>query len=355
MVQPEYSEKSTGPEFSHTPRTVHEDWIVGMASEQLNIVYERALGNGTDVSFLRTITHFFQDPLSKFPDVYQKIGRRDAENDRILPSFTESIDATTERLLFLSDLKKIPQESIHGIVLGGSLSYGRFYNIRKGFNGSDIDLFYIVTPEFFSEPMPKKLLIEIGFKQEQLEEFESRTKKFPQLAQIIPHLMMSHKFELPTCILSLKILPMTVFQYEFVDILQSVQQNIPDLVLRIPDFKPDHYTLDHFTQYNFLHEPMEIPIEEEIVHEAVITHIPAVAHRDGHLHTGDHHNHLMPCFDILYGNENIHQIISQFHQLLRNTVRREREWSPDARVINGHIRKSVLSPQMLEKVAYDFL
>ena len=46
------------------------------------------------------------------------------------PAVFETMHETCRRLAFLRDFKSIAQHSTEAIVLGGSLSYGKFYNVR---------------------------------------------------------------------------------------------------------------------------------------------------------------------------------------------------------------------------------
>lgn len=79
--------------------------------------------------------------------------------DKQQPLLWEAIYETVKRLRFIERFSAQLPEEVAGIICGGSMSYGRFYNIRGGKDPSDIDMFVIVDNEFFhSEDAQRELM-----------------------------------------------------------------------------------------------------------------------------------------------------------------------------------------------------
>jgi len=99
------------------------------------------------------------------------------------PKLVESIEATLVRFSKLEELKKSFGGRIEGIILGGSMSYGPFYNVRENLDrtgGSDIDLILVASLEQLSKFWD--FIEEIKFFSESDKEmFLRRQKHFLQL------------------------------------------------------------------------------------------------------------------------------------------------------------------------------
>jgi hypothetical protein len=74
--------------------------------------------------------------------------------DRRQPSFQESTKETVERLRKIENLAEYLKGDVEGVIIGGSMSYGLFYNIRGGLDAtgsSDIDIIAILKEKEFEK------------------------------------------------------------------------------------------------------------------------------------------------------------------------------------------------------------
>ncbi len=338
-------------------RTDDENGIIGQLAQQLDQQWLAHKENGTGIEFLGQLDAELATPHT-YPSIFLKDGAYDSANERFLPNFLTAIRETVPRLRCIAQLTQSAPQTVRGIIVGGSMSYGRFYNIRGGKEGSDIDIFYIVEPAFFfdhasDETFPSS----VGFDESERKEFIERAYNFPSLVQKINHLMMSHKFHLPGFTLSVKCMQIQEFEEEFSSHIQQALAHDQDIVLPIFDYKQGPYPLHHFTQYNFLHEPYFFPVHERQEDDSTITAVPSMIIADGHLYTGDHQNHCIPAYDIEIDRDGtIQTTLTQFHAILTERAKRERQRYGDAvHVINAQTRKTVLSPQVLAEALRKFL
>ncbi len=338
-------------------RTDDENEIVGQLAHQLDQQWLANKEKGTGIEFLDQLDKELAIPHT-YPSIFLKEGRYDVANERFLPNFIEATKETVQRLRFIEQLTHSVPQTAHGIIVGGSMSYGRFYNIRSGNDGSDIDLFYIVEPMFFSENQIDEIFpLSLKFDETERQDFVKRAHKFPSLAKKINYLMMSYKFHLPGFTVSTKFMQFQEFEEEFSSKIQQMLVHDQDIVLPIFDYKQGPYPLHHFTQYNFLHAPYYFPVHETQENDSVITALPSIIVFDGNLYTGDHHNHLMPAYDIEIDRDgSIQKVLTEFYSLLTERAQRERQRYGDTiHVINAQTRKTVLSPQVFEEAIRKFL
>lgn len=71
-----------------------------------------------------------------------------------MPNFSESLLATLERFQVLEETEEVFLNIVDGIIVGGSLAYGPFYNVRAGEDktvSSDIDMIMIIGDDFLDE------------------------------------------------------------------------------------------------------------------------------------------------------------------------------------------------------------
>jgi len=277
--------------------------------------------------------------------------------NRRQPSFREAVIETAKRLKLINQLDQDVPDEIMAIVLGGSMSYGRFYNIRGGVDSSDIDLFFIVDQDFFQKTDVLKILPPaLGFKPEDLDHLQERINIVPFLQDRAD--IMSHKLELEDFIVSVKFFPFDVFVDEFIEGPENAMILGRNVECSIRDNKQEPYSMKVFTQYNFLHEPLYYTISEIACQEGVITSIPAFIIKDGHFYTGDHHNQVLPFFDLIFDRSgSVSDILRQNHELLKIRCNQEQEQSKnpsDLLVINAQARKPVFSPQILKKAVGEF-
>src|SRR3989344_4744909 len=332
-------------------RTQKEHVVVGAGAKILQDLWYQNCKSGNQLSFIEQIQELVRDKES-LPSIFLLEGGISKEANKRVPSFIESVHETTKRLSFIEALRKasIPP-TLKGILYGGSMSYGKFYNVRGGKDASDVDLFYIVESDFFaSEDLYNVFSFKHGFLPDQIQLLQDRSIQFLNLYRAGKADLMSQKLHTQDFVTSLKIMPISVFRDELTFSLLDTVASGQDVVFGIRDYKPGLYSTRVFTQYDFSHTPYYYSTTEEILaDDTVVTTIPSYLVKDGHLYTGDHHNHFIPRYDILYDvNGCCEAIMREFHHILKNRSILEKQISKNPwmyEVINVQDRKSILSSQ----------
>ena len=155
-------------------------------------------------------------------------------------------------------------------------------------------------------------------------------------------------------------MPLEIFKAEFTTNFESVLTSGIDTISSMRDYKQGPYTMPIFTQYNLKHEPFSYRIAEEHLPDGTaITTIPSVILSNNNLYTGDHHNHFIPRYDIVYDIDGeVETSLQDFHKILKRRVQYEKQMRPDQaakyEVVNVQDRRSILSPYILQQARRHF-
>ncbi|MBI4096602.1 MAG: hypothetical protein HY425_02685 [Candidatus Levybacteria bacterium] len=336
---------------------IEKRWIIGEAAASLEEQWrvQRSLGNAN--TFLEELTATIIRNGPKLSPAFTSPNI--SIDNRRQPSFIEAVAETSKRLQTLERLVNTAPESVRGIVVGGSVSYGKFYCVRGAPDPSDIDLFYIVDPAFFTrEQTSNAFNSKAGIDAIQAERFYERAARFPELMHSQKAALMSEKFKVEDFIVSVKILPLSTFRAEFDTDLKLAANKNGNQIQPVLDYKHELYPITSFTQYNFLGEPYTFLVNQNLQADgSSIANIPSIIVASGHLYTGDHHNHAFPKYEIMLDrNGDIGQIIQTFEERLRQRAKQERKYfrREDINVLRAHDRKNVFSPQVLEEAMRKF-
>lgn len=328
--------------------------ILGKLAEDLDLIWQREKAKGRGRSFLGSLLDECTRIESTLPEPLTTRG--EIVYHRQQPSFVEAVQETAKRLIVVDNITANLPESVVGVICGGSLSYGRFYNVRCQPNPSDIDLFYIVNQDFFdSDGSDTSATISPnrGFGKASCEDFLARSVAFRRLFTQGKAQLISLKVPVEDFLVSIKIMPVKTFVDEFDTELKNVIEQDQKTIVPVYDFKQGPYANTVFIQYNFLHEPYYFHITEEYPPEGgAITSIPCVFIVDGHLYTGQHHNHVTPLFEVEQDKSGlITATILQFKRHLNQRLQLERQRERDSMLefVNCHDRRDILSPRIVER------
>lgn len=317
-------------------------------SQNLDRIWLASKERGEGIEFLDSILPQLPSVESDLPP-YLRI-RGETVYERQQPSLSEAIRETAKRLKFIQRLTSNLPDSVRGVIVGGSLSYGRFYNVRGLPNPSDVDIFVVVDSDFFEKGDGNLLVsVENGFSEQTVEDYSRRTNAFKELYARGEVDLMSIKTLVDDFLASLKILPFETFKNEFDTQLESASGNSESQVVGIRDYKQGAYPIRTFIQYNFLHEPFYFEIEESYpVAGGAITTLPLLIVKDDKMYTGQHHNHVIPRMEIEFDRSgNVGDILSRFSSYLKSRYAIEKKRSPgpnDMSFLNCHDRRDILSP-----------
>jgi hypothetical protein len=114
------------------------------------------------------------------------------------PSYVESLVETERRLDFLHQYLPHLPENVLGVVSGGSMSYGRFNNVRAGYpDSSDLDLMFVIDRAPKEEDIDQLVRTDLGFSRQDLATFRGRLPVFEEGSREGTMDVLSQKFTLP--------------------------------------------------------------------------------------------------------------------------------------------------------------
>ncbi len=332
------------------------DYAFGKFAFDLHALWRQAGAQGRSETFLKDLLEASKTIEADLPEPLKKSGETVFEKQQ--PSLAEAIRETAKRLLFCERLLKNLPPSVIGVILGGSISYGPFYNVREEPDSSDLDIFFIVGQEFFQGDHAQHVIAEDrGFRRSTCDDFALRSRIFQRLWNEGKADLISLKSPIDDYLASIKVFPRETFIKEFDTELGDMIQADEDAVALVRDYKQGPYARTYlntiFPRYNFSHRPYDFRLTEEYPPEGgAIVNLPATIISDGHLYTGQHHNHIIPSFDVEYDTDgSITTSIDHFkkHLKQRFEVERKRALDPSQlEFINCSDRRPILSPQMIE-------
>lgn len=330
-------------------------WIsttVGNAAFALDKAWTSARVHGQAQAFLHQQEQMVAS--ARFPDyLRQPRGMISGKNQ---PSFVDAVTQTIKRLTFLEQFSARQPTEVVGQICGGSMSYGRFYTIRGEPDPSDIDLIMVVDPVFFSKDHAQKAMIspEKGFRPQEAELFAQRCKKFKELYGQGKADMLSQRFAIDDYEMSLKVIPFPEFVWEFTTVPRALIMGREDKVVAILDYKNPPMQDTYSPRKNFLGEAIVFNGRQEVVEGGdAIAQVPAAVFKNGLLYTGDHHNHIIPKFEVYTDTEGkLAGVVNEFKSLLRSEFDTEvagHAYWGKADVLNVLDRLPLLSPQVVEQ------
>lgn len=212
------------------------------------------------------------------------------------PPVFETVHETCRRLVLLRQFVTAARESTSAVVLGGSLSYGKFYNLR---GDCDIDLFIVVDSGDGVVNLAKSLLAFRYFRDDATKLFLKRAQIYARLEKEAKCDMISQKLtviETPSFDVSLHIVNKGAFLQ-----IALADRNIPKGKNPSPDFVRDYRVTagpaqDYF-QKSFDGSFLHIASQSKNAPEGFIAKVPSCAIRDGRFYLGVHHNLLLPMLE----------------------------------------------------------
>lgn len=329
------------------------NFTMGRFAHNLNSAFQVEKSQGNGIGFLEDILDESTKIQSELPTPLREKGETILGKQQ--PSLVEALQETAKRFLFVDRLIKDLPSTVIGVIVGGSMQYGPFYNIRGTPNSSDLDIFYVVTQDFFKgKDAERTISRQRGFNSNASEDFARRAKIFRKLHSQKKADLLSVKTPVEDYLASVKVLPLETFVNEFDTNLKDVLDSGDDRSVGIKDYKQEPYFASVYTQYSFLHEPYPFHMDEEYPTEGgSITNLPCIIVLNGHLHTGQHHNHVTPCLEVEYDSQGqTSKAINHFKEYMQKRLNQERSRSTDPtklEFVNSQDRKPLLSPQIIER------
>lgn len=276
----------------------------------------------------------------KLPSRNKVLGKRQ-------PSFWESVHATRERLRVIETLRQALGTSCEAVIIGGSMSYGPFYNVRNnidGLDGSDVDMIAVSDEKEFDDPERWRLPGVVGF--------SDRVRTFVSLRRKQQANLISQRFNLDGIGVSLHVFP----KEEFHDLVaghrvQADFEGTADVDTSILDYKAAPFERHHSRQRNFsgqdyLHELGQ----QEPVPGGFVTRFPKYVIRNSELFPGIFHNLLSPKFEVYWDSSGeVTGMVKEFERLIRKRFEKESKANTASRFLASHIRFELFSPIVIER------
>ena len=260
-----------------------------------------------------------------------------------IPSLIEACQATLKRFLVLEEFFPKLKPSFHGIILGGSMSYGAFHSVRdseeeSAGSASDMDIVLV------AKKMAGNLIENFGnitsFVPSDIEIFCKRFRHFQLLWKEKKADIISQKFPVASqgYDVSLHLFPFLTLKRilgkEFWEDLLCGK----DLDLHLLDYRLVPYPHDSLDARNFSGEITWIDVSEKnITNRGFINPIPAYVIRQGRYYPSVWHNLISPEFQVIYDTDGkVSEYVRRFRQHMKKRAREEGLGNHDFR--NSHIR-----------------
>lgn len=304
------------------------------------------------IKTLRYLSKTLQIAANVYPDLNRK---GDVVLDKQQPSLNETISETIKRLQFLFLFTTKLPNAILSCISGGSMSYGRFFNVRGGVDSSDLDLILVYENGAETELNADTILPkDIGFDPEDSRLLNERLQKFAEMtkegkAQVISQKcsIVSQDFDV-----SMHIMSRSTF-YDL--ILYGVVADLKcgkDIDRRLLDYKPKPFKHQVMRQQDFYGDVHEFYADEQALNGGVtatevISNIPAYAISSGHFVPGMYQNLISPRFEFEpFSATKISAAVMLYWSLMNDLQSEYKEKNPSASVLKSHIRYKIFSPRL---------
>lgn len=302
-----------------------------------------------------------------YKDIYSLTFYPDKKNlgDRRAPGFAEATLETIRRLRDMREIENVLSKSSVGGIVGGSMSYGKFLNVKGGEDASDLDILLVVdswnnVPDvlldlkklpFTSDKDIEYMTRRIGsmlseWKHEKEIVFSGKIsfwaeEKDPMLG--IFELNVSPKYQLSLHFMS----------REGADIM--LLKNIQNIVTtdnleseQFLDYRESEPKRPDF-QRTFTGESLgiEIPFEERVDGDVVsyVRSTSSFVVENGHFYPGMLQGLVLPAFDIMWGDSKFRRLVASFRWKLIERLRYEKNAFPNntLRLSFAHTRSDVFA------------
>lgn len=316
--------------------------------------YWRERGSPNSILTLRGLGKIFKILSSKYPALNQP-GEVILEKQQ--PSLIESTGATLKRLDFLYRYVKKLTDPCVSVVSGGSMSYGRFYNVREGVDPSDLDLIVIFNDGEEGNMQTENILpASLGFKDDDRLLLQERIAFFAHLmkagkAEVLSHKVLVGPLGFP---ISMHIMSSPVFENMMVYSPHDDLRLGGEVDRRVRDYKPEPFKYPTVRLNTFNGEHLSFSVDEYslpdgVTASEVITQIPAHAIVNDRFVPGLYHNLLSPRFEMeAFSSRQCVAAATLFWSSMRKLENQYRKTDPDASALKSHIRCDLFNPVMIK-------
>ncbi|PIR78136.1 MAG: hypothetical protein COU28_03255 [Candidatus Magasanikbacteria bacterium CG10_big_fil_rev_8_21_14_0_10_36_16] len=322
----------------------------------LERLVEMFLKNGKNFSEIKKELDIFFENRSTFLDEMSS-GSASIKEGKRQPSFSESLDATLERFVVLEEVQEIFSSVVQGIVVGGSFSYGPFYNVRKeqGNNpSSDIDSIMVINDDDLADEGKWQKFMETNlFNEEQKTKFLERIKTFLKLKEHGDVDILSQKFvvkrDSDNFDVSIHFVSPQVFGKIVLEGFDP--QNIgSDSIGVLRDYREKPFSYTHSKQKNFDGEVYDFEVTNTPLegNQGCVTELSSYIVKEGKYYPGIYQNVILPRCNVFYDKDgHVFDQVTNFNNVIN-------KMSNGKGILPAHARSGVF-PVTLEDnlLSYD--
>jgi hypothetical protein len=311
--------------------------------------------NGKSILDLKKEVSSFFESKDNLPDFFKDV--RPEQLEKKQPSVIESIQETLERFEMMEQLESVFEKPCKGIIVGGSLSYGPFYNVRaekKDSGSSDIDAIFVLDQNSTDDDWEDFLRCP-HFSEVDKQRFISRKNIF--FESLLPNdeaTILSQKFRLREKDYDISI---HFFTDEALDDMLSndiaKETDGDDRVVVLKDYKSKSLPHAVCSQTNFDGTPYDYIVpEQKSIDKGVITEIPAYIISNHKFHPGIYQNLVLPTFSVFHDRDGeITDKTLAFREnvetYIKNTYGEE---GMEERMLKSHIRNKIFPETLGEQI-----
>lgn len=269
------------------------------------------------------------------------------------PGIEESIVATLERFQFIEQLESTFGEKIDGIVVGGSMSYGPFFNVRGGEDGSDIDAIFVMNESFHHDSEWREFRKSEIIADQDKETFLNRKRIFTKLAQRREADILSQKFVARNgnFNMSAHIMSRKVFDRIFSIQLETDMTTNSNVVSVLRDYTPKQLERALCNRLGFDGGMVDFAaFDQGEVEHGYVTTVPAYLIDNGRYYPGLYQCLLLPSMLVVYDKTGfVGDSSKRFLRLMTDRLNQERQVDPEVSILKAHPRRIILAPGRYEK------
>ncbi len=326
----------------------HRLLIRAYLAQMLRRIWHLLQKRGTPAAdFQVLLLEFFEEIHDTLPNYL--FDSSDVRLNKRQPSFMESVKATLDRLLKIDIIKEALKNVVDGIIVGGSMSYGPFFNVRSALDNtgsSDIDMMVIVDNDNIVL-LADKLEAAGLFAKDEMANFKTRIMHAIELVKQGKIDIFSHKFNIPGADYDISIHFMT---YPMFKLMLTVPESNEDTVVTLKDYKARPFPHKACVQQNFYGQKYKYIVpEQEPIEDGVIVKLPAYIIDNGKFHPGIYHNIISPRFEVSLDKEGkIMPIVEDFKKGVKQRLKRE--GGDGGTLSRSHMRNAIFSPLAREEI-----
>lgn len=292
---------------------------------------------------LRRVINRFEFQESFFFNYSFNLGEKE------IPGFLDSCHATLDRLITINNLS-LSLSNLEGVIIGGSISYGRFYSVRKSRNsheGSDIDSLLIYKDLKELESLTKVPVFDQGSR----EIFGQRLQGFASLKSS-DFRILSQRF---SCLNHGSNIS---FHCLNIDLARNIAENLErdlssnqDLVYFVTDFRGDPFKEDTFSSRSFDGAIYEVPLEKVRKScSSYVSNLPVYSIHKGEFYSSLYFNLILPEMWALHDKEEFTSTwIDQICSVLKKRLEQEKKAKQSKFILKSHIRYPVFRRSICDR------